>query len=176
MTDRNAPYTIISSDTHCGPQAGEYRQWLPEKHHAAFDEYLAEREAHRQQALDMNFEYIMGWETENEEGLRGAYDPEARDKEIDADGVAAEVMFRPTPMPSRATRHPRSAPASPPVRSTTRSSPSPAPGPTTASWPSCAATRRSDAAASASSPSATASRSPSPRSSGWPNSPASAAS
>ena len=35
----------------------------------------------------------MGWETENAEGLRGAFDPEQRDKEMDADGVAAEVIF-----------------------------------------------------------------------------------
>ena len=41
----------------------------------------------------MNYDYIMGWETDNEEGLRGGYDPEQRDKELDADGVAAEVMF-----------------------------------------------------------------------------------
>ena len=41
----------------------------------------------------MNYEYIMGWETDNAEGLRGAFDPEQRDKELDADGVAGEVMF-----------------------------------------------------------------------------------
>ena len=41
----------------------------------------------------MNYDYIMGWETENEEGLRGAWDIEQRDKELDADGVTAEVMF-----------------------------------------------------------------------------------
>src|SRR5689334_3117218 len=37
--------------------------------------------------------YIMNWETANEEGLRGAYDAERRDKELDSDGVAAEVIF-----------------------------------------------------------------------------------
>ena len=41
----------------------------------------------------MNYDYIMGWETDNEEGLRGAWDIEQRDKELDADGVTAEVMF-----------------------------------------------------------------------------------
>ena len=35
----------------------------------------------------------MHWEGDNEEGLRGAFDPEQRDKELDADGVAGEVMF-----------------------------------------------------------------------------------
>ena len=41
----------------------------------------------------MNYDYIMGWEHDNEEGLRGGYDPQQRDKELDADGVSAEVMF-----------------------------------------------------------------------------------
>ena len=35
----------------------------------------------------------MGWETSNEEGLRGAYDPAVRDPELDADGVSADVLF-----------------------------------------------------------------------------------
>src|SRR5205807_6597409 len=54
---------------------------------------LAEREAQREESLRMNYDYIMGWETENEQGLRGAFDPEQRDKELDADGVSAEVLF-----------------------------------------------------------------------------------
>ena len=41
----------------------------------------------------MNYDYIMGWESDNEEGLRGAWDMAQRDKELDADGVTAEVMF-----------------------------------------------------------------------------------
>jgi predicted TIM-barrel fold metal-dependent hydrolase len=35
----------------------------------------------------------MGWEKDNEEGLKGAFDPVIRDKELDADGVAADVLF-----------------------------------------------------------------------------------
>ena len=54
---------------------------------------MAEREAHRAESLKINFEYIMGWETDNEEGLKGAFDPAVRDKELDADGVAADVLF-----------------------------------------------------------------------------------
>jgi hypothetical protein len=55
--------------------------------------FLAERHASREEALKFNYDYIMHWEGDNEEGLRGAFDPEQRDKELDADGVAAEVMF-----------------------------------------------------------------------------------
>ena len=49
--------------------------------------------ASRDEALEFNYDYITHWETDNEEGLRGAFDPEQRDKELDADGVAAEVIF-----------------------------------------------------------------------------------
>ncbi len=87
------PYTIISSDSHCGLPAAGYRPYLEERYHRAFDEYLAEVEAKRAEALTVNYDYIHGWETDNAEGLRGAFDPEQRDKELDADGVAAEVMF-----------------------------------------------------------------------------------
>jgi len=90
MSDR---YLIISADAHAGLPCEGYRPYLETKYHAAFDDYLAEREAHRDQLLTMNYDYIMGWEIENEEGLRGAYDAHQRDKELDADGVAAEVMF-----------------------------------------------------------------------------------
>ncbi|HEY2427779.1 MAG TPA: amidohydrolase family protein, partial [Acidimicrobiales bacterium] len=86
-------YLIISADTHAGLPAEQYRPYLDARHHAAFDDYLAERDANRDQLLKTNYDYIMGWETENEEGLRGAYDADQRNKELDADGVAGEVMF-----------------------------------------------------------------------------------
>jgi len=59
----------------------------------AFDDWVAQKEAERAEKLETNFEYIMGWETSNEEGLRGAYDPAVRDKELDQDGVSADVLF-----------------------------------------------------------------------------------
>src|SRR5204862_26312 len=81
-------YTVISSDCHAGLACEDYRPYLEAEHHAAFDEFLAERQASRDEALKLNYEYIMNWETHNEEGLRGAYDAEQRDKELDADGVS----------------------------------------------------------------------------------------
>ncbi|HZQ86348.1 MAG TPA: amidohydrolase family protein [Acidimicrobiales bacterium] len=91
--DNTARYTIISSDCHAGLKCEDYRAYLDPKYSDAFDAFLREREAQRSAALQMNYDYIMGWETEHEEGLRGAYDPEQRDKELDADGVCAEVIF-----------------------------------------------------------------------------------
>jgi predicted TIM-barrel fold metal-dependent hydrolase len=90
MSDR---YLIVSSDCHAGLPCEEYRPYLDPRHHGAFDEFLAERSANRERLLKFNYDYIMHWEEENEEGLRGAFDMEQRDKELDADGVAGEVMF-----------------------------------------------------------------------------------
>ena len=86
-------YLIISADAHAGLPAEGYRPYLDAAYHPQFDEYLAERHANRDELLKMNYDYIMGWETDNEEGLRGAWDIDQRDKELDADGVTAEVMF-----------------------------------------------------------------------------------
>jgi predicted TIM-barrel fold metal-dependent hydrolase len=86
-------YLVISADAHAGLPCEGYRPYLASRHHDAFDTFLAEREGRREQLLVTNYDYIMGWETENAEGLRGAWDAEQRDKELDADGVAAEVMF-----------------------------------------------------------------------------------
>jgi predicted TIM-barrel fold metal-dependent hydrolase len=86
-------YLIISSDCHAGLKCEEYRPYLDARYHAQFDDFLADREARRSEALKLNYDYITHWETDHEEGLRGAYDAPQRDKELDADGVAAEVMF-----------------------------------------------------------------------------------
>jgi predicted TIM-barrel fold metal-dependent hydrolase len=89
----NERYLIISSDWHAGLPCEEYRPYLDSAHLDAFDAFLAEREANRSEALKLNYDYIHDWESTNEEGLRGAFDGEQRDKELDADGVAGEVIF-----------------------------------------------------------------------------------
>ena len=89
-TDR---YTIISADAHAGLPCEEYRPYLDPRYFEAFDAFLAERQANRDVQMKLNYDYITSWETTHEEGLRGAYDAEQRDKEMDADGVAAEVIF-----------------------------------------------------------------------------------
>lgn len=89
----NDPYIVVSADSHAGLPCEQYRPYLASKYSGAFDEYLAQQHAKRNEALQMNYDYIMGWETDNAEGLRGAYDVEQREKELDADGVSAEVMF-----------------------------------------------------------------------------------
>jgi len=89
----NERYLIISSDCHAGLPCEEYRPYLDPRYLDAFDDFLAERAANRSQALALNYDYIHDWESTNEEGLRGAFDSDQRDKELDADGVAGEVIF-----------------------------------------------------------------------------------
>ncbi len=91
--DTTSPYIIVSSDTHAGLQCEEYRPYLDSSLHDEFDTYVAERHEHRRLAEEVNAEFIEKWEGENAEGLRGAYDPEVRDKELDADGIAGEIIF-----------------------------------------------------------------------------------
>ncbi|MDH3754447.1 MAG: amidohydrolase [Acidimicrobiia bacterium] len=89
----NDPYVIVSSDTHAGLQCEEYRPYLDPSVMTEFDDYVAERHEHRRLTEEVNAEYIAEWEGQNADGLRGAYDPEVRDKELDADGIAGEVIF-----------------------------------------------------------------------------------
>ena len=86
-------YIVVSADGHAGLKCEDYRPYLEAKYYPQFDEFLAEREARRSEQLRLNYDYITNWETQNEEGLRGAHDAEQRDKELDSDGVAAEVIF-----------------------------------------------------------------------------------
>src|ERR1035437_577461 len=86
-------YVIISADGHCGLPLADYRPYLEVRFHPAFDDWAARKEVERAATLETNFEYIMGWETSNAEGLRGAYDPVVRDRELDQDTVSADVLF-----------------------------------------------------------------------------------
>ena len=89
----NDPYIIVSSDSHAGLQCEEYRPYLDSSVHREFDEYVNERHEHRRLTEEINGEYVEEWENTNAEGLRGAYDPEVRDKELDADGISGEIIF-----------------------------------------------------------------------------------
>jgi predicted TIM-barrel fold metal-dependent hydrolase len=89
-------YMVISSDCHAGLPNAQYREWLDPAHHAAFDEEQVARaamEAELRARGLRNEEFAQEWERENEEGLRGGWDAARRDKELDADGVAGEVIF-----------------------------------------------------------------------------------
>jgi predicted TIM-barrel fold metal-dependent hydrolase len=90
------PYVIVSSDSHAGLPTERYREYLASRHHAAFDEFLAERHQAlvAMTALGVRDEdYANRWFEEHEEDLRGGWDAAKRDEELDGDGVAGEVVF-----------------------------------------------------------------------------------
>src|SRR5205085_1444588 len=93
---RRMKYTVISSDCHAGLPTAQYREWLDPAHQAAFDQFKAQRaamEADLAKSGMRNAEFAEEWERENEEGLRGGWDAARRDRELDGDGVAGEVIF-----------------------------------------------------------------------------------
>jgi predicted TIM-barrel fold metal-dependent hydrolase len=86
-------YVIVSADCHAGLPTLDYREYLDPTYRNAYDSWYAEGQALRKQMASANPEFLQKWEEENEEGLRGGWDAERRDKELDADGVAGEVLF-----------------------------------------------------------------------------------
>ena len=94
--DAMSRYLVISSDCHAGLPNEQYRDWLDPAYRDAFDQALAARAAMEvelaQQGL-RNPEFADEWEEENAEGLRGGWDADRRDRELDADGVVGEVIF-----------------------------------------------------------------------------------
>jgi predicted TIM-barrel fold metal-dependent hydrolase len=88
-------YLVISSDGHCGLPPERYRDYLDPKYRADFDDHIAaeikQREENEKFFLISDFN--TKWRAENWDGLVGAWDPEARDKVLDSDGVTAEVLF-----------------------------------------------------------------------------------
>ena len=89
----DAPYVIVSSDTHAGLKPEEYRPYLDQRYRAQFDEWVRNRHQHRVLIEEVNGDYVEAWERDNAEGLRGASDPAIRDRYLDLDGVAGEIIF-----------------------------------------------------------------------------------
>lgn len=92
-TDR---YLVISADTHAGPPAERYRDYLEEKYHAAFDEdlELARATARARSELAEAADFEAHWEAETGDGgRRASWDPAVRDAELDREGIAGEVIF-----------------------------------------------------------------------------------
>jgi len=72
-------YTVISSDGHAGGAPHEYREYLPKRWHDEFDAWAA--------AFENPFGDLAG-----EDASRN-WDSERRLAELEADGIAAEVLF-----------------------------------------------------------------------------------
>ena len=89
-------YVLISTDSHAGLPAEQYREYIDPEYREAFDR--AQQSALAQQMYaneDEHAKFLREWNAEigQHGGMRGAWDPHVRDKEMDHDGVVAEVVF-----------------------------------------------------------------------------------
>jgi predicted TIM-barrel fold metal-dependent hydrolase len=84
-------YLVISSDGHAGPPAAVYREYLDPEFREAFDRHQEELEAGRM--VDQSG-FVEEWDEETgDHEMKAAYDPATRDRILDQEGVAAEVLF-----------------------------------------------------------------------------------
>lgn len=88
-------YLVISSDGHAGPRPEVYREYLDPNYREEFDKQNQARMAALEAAserLEMRRE-SQAWASDKAHGLCGAWDSDRRNEILDADGVAAEVLF-----------------------------------------------------------------------------------
>jgi len=94
MSDR---YVIVSSDCHAGPPADQYREYMDPGYRERYDEFLAGLAAMRevmatftnaQNSFRDKFLAKTG-----DGGNRASWDSALRERELDNDGIAGEVIF-----------------------------------------------------------------------------------
>jgi predicted TIM-barrel fold metal-dependent hydrolase len=88
-------YLVISSDGHAGPRPEVYRGYLDPQYREEFDVQHKARMAMLAEAgerLEMRRE-SRKWAEGKAHGLEGAWDSDRRNEILDADGVAAEILF-----------------------------------------------------------------------------------
>ena len=88
-------HLVISSDGHAGPRPEVYREYLDPKYRPVFDEQHKGRMARLKDAgmaLEMAEESAK-WAEGKNAGLAGAWDSDKRNEILDADGIAAEILF-----------------------------------------------------------------------------------
>jgi predicted TIM-barrel fold metal-dependent hydrolase len=86
-------YLVISADCHAGLPTEQYRPYVDPAFREAFDEMIAERTEQARVRSISDPGFAEKWFEENKDGISGAWNGERRDKELDADGVVAEVIF-----------------------------------------------------------------------------------
>lgn len=95
MKPKNERCLVVSTDGHAGLLPEKYRDYLERKYHPEFDarieKEIAFRREHEKQFLIQDFNEK--WRSQNQAGLAAAWDSDLRSAIIDADGVAAEVLF-----------------------------------------------------------------------------------
>lgn len=88
-------FLVISADGHAGLPPEQYRNYLESRYHEQFDSSLAAQMAAAAKAEE-NFlikDFNEEWRGNIANGLSGAWDSQVRLDVINADGIAAEVLF-----------------------------------------------------------------------------------
>lgn len=86
----DAPVVIVSSDTHIGPLLGkQLRAYCPARFLAQFDDFVAGHESARASRV----ERATGFAAHPNQLTAGHFDVHARMRDMDRDGIAAEVIF-----------------------------------------------------------------------------------
>jgi predicted TIM-barrel fold metal-dependent hydrolase len=95
-TRQSDKYVIITTDTHAGLPPEQYREYVDPAYRAAFDQAQAEELGRREELdLDEHKKFVAEWNKEigDHGGMTGAWDIEVRQKEMDAVGIAGEIIF-----------------------------------------------------------------------------------
>ena len=121
-------YTVISSDCHGGANIADYRPYLESAYHDEFDAWFADYEN--------PYDDVKGADADRN------WDSDRRLREMQADGIVAEVVF-PNTIPPFFPKVPWSTSLPGPARATWTSGWR-ASGPTTGGWPTPAPTRRAN--------------------------------
>src|ERR1700760_4466704 len=95
-TGDNDPYLMIAADSHAGLPTEQYRPYLEQRFHEAFDEFLAGRGAALDESTALgvrNEKFAKQWFEQHERELAGGWDGDRRNEALDGDGVVAEVVY-----------------------------------------------------------------------------------
>lgn len=88
-------FMVVSADCHAGLPPQQYRDYLDPEYREIFDrEYTAQRQAAEDLSKTLFLDdFNVPWRRKNAHGLIGAWDHARRLEVLDADGIAAEVIF-----------------------------------------------------------------------------------
>jgi predicted TIM-barrel fold metal-dependent hydrolase len=87
-------YLVISADCHAGPPAELYRSYMDPEYRDHYDAFLASLADMRPELSSAEIRFRQKFLAKTGDGgLRACWDPDLREKELDNEGVAAEVIF-----------------------------------------------------------------------------------
>lgn len=94
MKNLAAPLMIVSSDCHVGAPSSEYREYLDPAYRVAYDESIADRERLESRTAEVVGRGPMSSDGDAEhDALTARWTAERRLTQLDADGLAAEVVY-----------------------------------------------------------------------------------